>query len=492
MTTSMRDSGSTGPKSLDPKSPTSDAEPPATAEPVEPENGPVDPGPGGAFNPGAGDSGGPGGPGGPFDPGGPGRPGGPFNPGGPDGGYDGRYGYGPGRPAALRRSGTDRMVSGVSGGLGEYFGVDAVIFRVLFAVLTFFAGVGLLLYLVCWLLIPEPDAATSALDRAVAQLRLRRVPPWVAIVTATFLLWIGWFSWWAPREAMPAVALIAVVLIVLVRRLGTGVRPVRGTHAPYPWEGQANSTYGEPAGGPGGADYLGSQAGPLVPPLNDLRRSVRDWHTESQVARRERVRRRRPLRVAVGLALVAGWAVVAVLDAANRVSFPAYLWVGLAVLGLGFVISLLTRRVMPSLLAPIMLLTATALLVGGTPVSLTDGSGKLGLAPTSAAQLTDQRHFVGDTTLDLTELPTPIGERTITISQAIGRVRVVVPRGLNAVVDARVHVGDIQRGTSESVGDYVGGFNTGLVLDPRAPVTGSVLTIKVDLTVGHVQVDVSG
>ena len=46
------------------------------------------------------------------------------------------------------------MVTGVAGGLGEYFRVDPVIFRVLFAVLSFFGGVGLLLYLLCWLLIP--------------------------------------------------------------------------------------------------------------------------------------------------------------------------------------------------------------------------------------------------------------------------------------------------------------------------------------------------
>ena len=48
------------------------------------------------------------------------------------------------------------MVSGVAGGLGEYFGVDPVIFRVLFAVLSFFGGVGLLMYGLAWLLIPEP------------------------------------------------------------------------------------------------------------------------------------------------------------------------------------------------------------------------------------------------------------------------------------------------------------------------------------------------
>src|SRR4051812_5994836 len=73
-------------------------------------------------------------------------------------------------PIPLRRSEHDRIISGVAGGLGEYFGVDAVIFRVLFAVLSFFGGVGLLAYGLAWLLIPEPTVGLSVLDKAVHQL----------------------------------------------------------------------------------------------------------------------------------------------------------------------------------------------------------------------------------------------------------------------------------------------------------------------------------
>ncbi len=81
----------------------------------------------------------------------------------------------------LRRSPSDRMLTGVAGGLGEYFAVDAVIFRVLFAVLAFFGGIGLLMYLACWLLLPEPGVEVSALDRAIERLRRHRVPPWLVI-----------------------------------------------------------------------------------------------------------------------------------------------------------------------------------------------------------------------------------------------------------------------------------------------------------------------
>jgi phage shock protein PspC (stress-responsive transcriptional regulator) len=47
----------------------------------------------------------------------------------------------------LTRSSTDRMLGGVAGGLGDYFGVDPVLFRVGFVVATLLSGVGALAYL---------------------------------------------------------------------------------------------------------------------------------------------------------------------------------------------------------------------------------------------------------------------------------------------------------------------------------------------------------
>lgn len=54
----------------------------------------------------------------------------------------------------LTRSSTDRMVAGVAGGLGAYFGLDATLIRVLFAVFAVLGGSGIIIYLVCWLLMP--------------------------------------------------------------------------------------------------------------------------------------------------------------------------------------------------------------------------------------------------------------------------------------------------------------------------------------------------
>ncbi len=57
----------------------------------------------------------------------------------------------------LRRSLQDSVIGGVSGGLGEYFGTDPVIFRILFIVLTFTGGGGVLIYLLMWIFIPKAE-----------------------------------------------------------------------------------------------------------------------------------------------------------------------------------------------------------------------------------------------------------------------------------------------------------------------------------------------
>jgi phage shock protein C len=59
---------------------------------------------------------------------------------------------GAGRP--LRRSRTDKVVAGVCGGLGRQFGVDPVLLRIAFVVLTLANGVGILLYVIAAVIMP--------------------------------------------------------------------------------------------------------------------------------------------------------------------------------------------------------------------------------------------------------------------------------------------------------------------------------------------------
>lgn len=54
----------------------------------------------------------------------------------------------------LRRSGEDRMLAGVAGGMARYLNADVTLVRVIIAALALVTGAGAALYLAAWLLIP--------------------------------------------------------------------------------------------------------------------------------------------------------------------------------------------------------------------------------------------------------------------------------------------------------------------------------------------------
>jgi phage shock protein PspC (stress-responsive transcriptional regulator) len=78
----------------------------------------------------------------------------------------------------LQRSRSDRMVTGVSGGLARYFEIHPAIFRVGFVVLTLLGGAGILIYAAAALVMPDEGKEDSI---ATAALRNRRDRPWPLI-----------------------------------------------------------------------------------------------------------------------------------------------------------------------------------------------------------------------------------------------------------------------------------------------------------------------
>jgi phage shock protein C len=62
----------------------------------------------------------------------------------------------------LMRSRTEVIVSGVCGGLGEYFGIDPVIVRLIFVLVTLTSGLGIIVYPVLWMVMPRAPAPGGA------------------------------------------------------------------------------------------------------------------------------------------------------------------------------------------------------------------------------------------------------------------------------------------------------------------------------------------
>ncbi len=127
-------------------------------------------------------------------------------------------------PRRLERSKKDRVIAGVCGGLGEYFGVDAVLIRIVALVLIFAGGAGLLLYAIGWIAMPEAadesDDAEASTPSTAARAESTSRPVVLGLVFvalgAFFLIdeiWADALSW----QYIWPVALIAVGVVVLLR-----------------------------------------------------------------------------------------------------------------------------------------------------------------------------------------------------------------------------------------------------------------------------------
>ncbi len=64
---------------------------------------------------------------------------------------------------------SDRIVAGVCHGLGDYFEVDPVVIRIVFVVLTAAGGVGLLAYLILWIIMPTSGSAVVTGGAGIGQ-----------------------------------------------------------------------------------------------------------------------------------------------------------------------------------------------------------------------------------------------------------------------------------------------------------------------------------
>ena len=119
------------------------------------------------------------------------------------------------RPRKLTRSGSDRVLGGVSGGLGRYFDIDPIIFRIGFVVLALAGGAGVLGYIAAWLLVPS-DAlpGQEPADRS----RVATIAGGIVLAFAALILIGPGLFFLAPP--LIAIALIGLVGVLLWRAAG--------------------------------------------------------------------------------------------------------------------------------------------------------------------------------------------------------------------------------------------------------------------------------
>jgi len=71
----------------------------------------------------------------------------------------------------LTRSTSNRVIAGVAGGIADYTGIDSGIVRLVTAILVLFTGVGLVAYIVLWIVLPSDNGGSTGLDQIIGTLK---------------------------------------------------------------------------------------------------------------------------------------------------------------------------------------------------------------------------------------------------------------------------------------------------------------------------------
>ena len=66
------------------------------------------------------------------------------------------------KPRRLERDSNNKMIAGVAAGVANYFDLDPTIVRVLWAASFLFGGVGAIVYVIMWIVVPESGATPTS------------------------------------------------------------------------------------------------------------------------------------------------------------------------------------------------------------------------------------------------------------------------------------------------------------------------------------------
>ncbi len=67
------------------------------------------------------------------------------------------------KPRRLQRNPDDKVIAGVASGVADFFGLDPTVVRVIWALTILLGGLGVIVYIILWIVVPEGDS-----DRTVA------------------------------------------------------------------------------------------------------------------------------------------------------------------------------------------------------------------------------------------------------------------------------------------------------------------------------------
>jgi phage shock protein PspC (stress-responsive transcriptional regulator) len=416
--------------------------------------------------------------------------------------------------SALRRSVTDRKIAGVAGGLGEHLRIDPVIFRVLFVVLVFFGGAGLLLYGIAWLLVPEQDTEDTVVTTSDSTRNALLIG--AAVLAGLLVLGDSWGGWGFPWWIVPLAVIGGVVMLLSDRAQARapqhpGAPPtIPPMPTPMPTSDTMPATPAFTGQGttpaPSGPPWTATPSQPAREDPAAWRAPEPAWQPPAPPAppwpataagppagagpARPSRKDRGPLLFGFTLALVAvGLGALGLVEATGtEVADAAYPALALALTGVMLVVGSFFGRAGGLILLGVV----SAVVLAATSIAEPRFSGDRAqeFAPTSAAAVQDRYHVpAGQIVLDLTDVrdPAELDGRTIELDANAGELVVVLPDDVAAVVDASIEFG----GAVELPDRSEDGFG----VDVRSLVNNgdseATVDLDLDLQFGHIEVRTS-
>ncbi len=343
------------------------------------------------------------------------------------------------------RRASDRKLAGVAAAIGRRYAVDPVLVRVAFVVATLFSGVGVLLYLLGWLLLPAETDQTSAAESLLG--RGRSSMSAALTVVLSLLLIVGVTAVFNGGASGVLALVAAVGVLVLLHRSRASLGEIPGSPSlpgtlsestPSPRTPEAVQTKADPA--------TSDPNQPTPPAWDPLGAAPFAWDLPEPSAPPPaqtpppRGPGSKVTPITLGLALLAGGLAVAFWPALTTGQIAALL---LGVIGLGLVVGSLLRggRGLIPIAIPLALITW---LLQAAPVS-DFRAGERRWIPATTAQVQPRYELgMGEGRLDLTDLQLAPGETVKTsVAMGAGETRVILPRNVDAQVTCQTQFGDV-------------------------------------------------
>ena len=336
-----------------------------------------------------------------------------------------------------RRRRDDRKIGGVAAAIGRRYAVDPVLVRVAFIVATMFSGVGVLLYLLGWLLLPAEGDRASAAESLLGRER-SSMSPVLTLVLILLLIPTTAVVLDGPAANVLALAVAVGGLFLLHRsRAALGETPgPSGTASPAPPRGTTSAA--DPLVEPGPTDR------PAPPAWDPLGAAPFAWDLPepASVPEPPPVQRHRSkvTPITLGLALLTGGIASTFWPALSGAQIAALV---LGVVGLGLVAGSLLRggRGLIVVAVPLALLTWV---LQASPVS-SFTMGEIRWNPLTATQVQPRYEVaLGNGRLDLSGLQLAPGQTVTTnVAVGMGQADVILPPNVDAQVRCQAQVGNV-------------------------------------------------